>query len=118
MGQLGSHEATAAPLAATVLTLGLDGLAELIDHGMTLADRLVNRIDAEPDLIAHGQNTSGVVAWRHRHHDSSALQAKLASAFVSTVAIDGLSWLRSVAANPMAKPDLVVDSVLAAAEQL
>ncbi len=118
VGLLGSHGTAAAPLAATLLTLGLDGIAGLIDHAMSLADELVAGIDAEPGLVAFGPNSSGVVAWRHPDHDGTALRAELSDAFVSTVTIDGTTWLRSVAANPMAEPGRVIAAVLAAAGRL
>ncbi|MGI9598892.1 MAG: pyridoxal phosphate-dependent decarboxylase family protein [Acidimicrobiales bacterium] len=118
IGILGSHGTAAAPLAATLLALGLDGVERLVDHGMSLADQLVALVEAEPRLVLFGPNESGVVAWRHRHHDSSAIQAELSDAFVSTVDIAGTTWLRSVAANPMADPDRVVGAVLTAGERL
>lgn len=124
VGLLGSHGATAAPLAATILNLGLDGIAGLVDHGMTLADRLLARIAGEGRLTTFGPNSSGVVAWRHLDHDSQAVREAMAElpaatgAFVSTVDIEGLTWLRSVAANPLADPDRVVDAALAAAQTL
>ncbi len=118
VGLLGSHGAAAAPLAATLLHLGFDGLAALIDHGMAIADHLVERIEAEPELELYGPNVSGVVVWRHVDHDADHLQSELDGGFVSTTTIEGEPWLRSVAANPLAKPDLVVDAVLAAARRL
>ena len=117
VGVLGSHGASAAALAATMLALGSDGIAELIDRAMRIADDLTARIDASPDLESFAPHASGVVAWRHRHADNARLQQELTGAFVSTVQIDGETWLRSVAANPMARPDLVVDAVLAAADR-
>lgn len=118
IGLLGSHGTTAAPLAATLLMLGWDGIGGLIDHGMSVADRLIARIEAEPLLEAYGPNRSGVVAWRHRRHPADRIRVELAGAFVSSVDIDGTEWLRSVAANPLADPDLVVDEVLAAGRRL
>ncbi len=122
VGLLGSHGTAAAPLAATLLHLGRDGIARLIDHSMALADRLLDRIEADRRLQAYGPNATGVVAWRHRDVDTADLVDQLerdgGDVFVSTVEIDGTRWLRSVAANPMADPDRVVEAVLAAAEAL
>lgn len=115
VGLLGSHGTAAAPLAATLLTLGLTGIADLIDIGMATADRLLAAVDDHPDLEAFAPNASGVVAWRHRRVDAGAIRATMTGAFVSTVELDGSTWLRSVAANPLADPELVVDRVLAAA---
>ncbi|MGH1489666.1 MAG: pyridoxal phosphate-dependent decarboxylase family protein [Acidimicrobiales bacterium] len=124
VGLLGSHGAAAAPLAATLLLLGLDGVERLIDHGMAMADRLVQAIESHPRLEVFAPSSSGVVAWRHLDHPSSAIRETMAAAapakraFVSTIDIDGSTWLRSVAANPMADVDGVVSAVLAAAETL
>ncbi len=118
VGVQGSHGTAAAPLAATLLTLGRLGVAALVDHGMMLADRLQARIDAEPELERLGRHRTAVVVWRHRSADADAITSHLDGAFVSTVTIDGRVWLRSVAANPMADPDLVVDRVLDGARRI
>ncbi len=124
VGVLGSHGTSAAPLAATMLALGLDGIERLVDHTMDLADRLIEAIDHQPRLETFGPNSSGVVAWRHLDHPSDTIRAAMAQqhpdtrAFVSSVDIDGVTWLRSVAANPMADVGRVVDAVVAAGRGL
>ena len=118
VGLLGSHGTAAAPLAATLLALGRDGIAGLIDRCMAMADELAALVGSRPELEVFGRNETGVVAWRHVDQDSTILQAELSGAFVSTVTIDGTTWLRSVAANPMAEPPRVVAAALAAAERL
>ena len=112
VGVLGSHGATAVPLAATLLAYGLDGVAEWIDHTMTLADDLYQLVEAHPALEARTAPQSGVVNWRRidRIHPADAADHGV---FVSTTTIEGQQWLRSVAANPMAEPDLVVRVIAA-----
>ena len=117
IGLLGSHGTAAAPLAATLVHLGADGVAGLIDHSMSLADELLRLIGDHRDLEAYGPNHSGVVAWRHRSVPAARLVAGLRAATVSTVTLDGQPWLRSVAANPLAEPGRVVDAVLDAADR-
>jgi len=117
VGLLGSHGYAALGLAATIHAYGLDGVGTWVDHGMSLATELSERIEAHPDLEQRnppGPGT-GVVLWRHKRTDSRTLQANLDGAFVSIVAIEGEDWLRSVAANPRAEPERVVAAVLAAA---
>jgi L-2,4-diaminobutyrate decarboxylase len=116
VGVLGSHGATAAPLLATLLAYGRAGIEEFIDHCMDLADRLFERIEAHDDLVARSAPHTGVVCWRHRRVPTDVIvQCLPEDVLVSSTTIDGQRWLRSVAANPLADPALVVDGVLAAA---
>jgi L-2,4-diaminobutyrate decarboxylase len=107
IGILGSHGATAAPLATTVMAYGLDGIASWIDKTMGLADRLHQLVVAHPSLEARTAPQSGVVNWRRIDRTIPVTDDVL----VSTTVIDGETWLRSVAANPMADPDLIVETV-------
>lgn len=116
VGLLGSHGATAVPLLATLLAYGRRGIADMIDRSMDLADRLGDLVDADDELVARSRPQSGIVCWRHRHVAPEALVVHLpAGVFVSTTTVDGEAWLRSVAANPFADPEVVVAGVLAAA---
>ncbi|MFW2382245.1 MAG: pyridoxal phosphate-dependent decarboxylase family protein [Acidimicrobiales bacterium] len=108
VGVLGSHGATAVPLAATVLAYGLDGVSSWIDQSMALADRLHTLVVAHPELEARSTPLSGVLNWRRTDQTIPELD----DVFVSTTVIDGQTWLRSVAANPMADPELVVSAVV------
>ncbi len=110
VGVLGSHGATAAPLAATLLAYGVDGVAQWIDHTMNLAEQLYQLIERHPELEARTPPQSGVVNWR-RIDRSHPITAADQGVFVSTTTIEGEPWLRSVAANPMADPELVVNVV-------
>lgn len=114
IGLQGSHGATALPLAATLLAWGRDGVRARVDADMALADRLVARVQAEPALVLWGPHDTGVVAWRPRDADAAAVRDRMTGAWVSTTVIDGQTWLRSVADNPLADPDLIVDAVLKA----
>ncbi|PAU82363.1 aspartate aminotransferase family protein [Halovibrio salipaludis] len=114
VGLLGSHGSTALPLAATLLAWGRQGIAARIEHCMQLAERLAARIDEEPALELFGSPVTGVVLWRPRNESPSAVRERMEGAFVSLTQIGGESWFRSVAANPQADPDRVVDSALSA----
>ena len=81
---------------------------------MTLAERLASRIAQEPELALFGQPETGVVLWRPRHGSAEAVRARMQGAFVSLTQIGDEYWFRSVAANPNADVDLVVNSALAA----
>lgn len=117
VGLLGSHGAVALPLAATLMAWGRGGLAARVEHCMRLADQLAERIAREPGLELFAPPVTGIVLWRPRHADARAVQQvqeRMRGAFVSITEVRGQTWLRSVAANPQAEPDRVVDSVLAA----
>lgn len=115
VGVLGSHGSSALPLAATLLAWGRRGVAERVDRCMGIARALAERVAAEPSLELFARPRTGVVLWRPRSADPRDVQRRLERSFVSLADVEGELWLRSVAANPLADPDLVVDDVLRAA---
>ena len=114
VGLLGSHGASALPLALTLLAWGRQGTARRIESCMELAQRLAERVQGEPRLELFGPSVTGVVLWRPRHAPAAEVQARLQAVFVSLTTVHDETWLRSVSANPNAEPDLVVDAVVAA----
>ena len=116
VGVLGSHGAAALPLAATLLAWGRAGIAERIDRCMEIAARLCELIEADERLELCSGPETGVVVWRPLSDvDLDALRARMERGFVSITELDGERRLRSVSANPMADPELVVAEVLRAA---
>lgn len=110
VGVLGSHGATAAHLLATLLALGRSGVADLIDHCMGLAEELHELVEAHDELVARSQSHTGIVCWRHRTVPPEDILRHLPpDVFVSSTTIAGEAWLRSVAANPLANPPLVIE---------
>jgi L-2,4-diaminobutyrate decarboxylase len=119
VGVLGSHGYAALPLAATILAYGLEGLAAWVDHEMDLALRLADGIASHEKLEQWGSGPgTGVVAWRHTDVKARLIQSRLQGAFVSVTSIGGRDWLRSVAANPLADPERVINAVLTAADPM
>ena len=114
VGLLGSHGASALPLALTLLAWGRSGAAARIEHCMELAQRLAERVERAPELELFARPATGVVLWRPARGTAAEVRERLDGAFVSLSTTHGETWLRSVAANPNADPDLVVDAVLAA----
>jgi len=114
IGLLGSHGATALPLTATLLAWGREGIAERIEHCMLLAEKLAARIEREPALELLASPVTGVVLWRPRDASPAAVRERMDDAFVSLAQIGDETWFRSVAANPNANPDQVVDGALRA----
>lgn len=115
VGVLGSHGSAALPLAATLLAWGRDGIGARIAHCMDLAQHLARLVEDHPGLELFAQPTTGVVLWRPSGIDPFAVRSRLRRSFVSHANLDGERWLRSVAANPMADPELVVEDVVAVA---
>lgn len=112
VGVLGSHGAVAVPLLATMLAYGRQGIASWIDASMALTDQLATLADANELLETRTPPQAGVLNWRHRQLDAVEVQRRLPPAvFVSSTSIDGEPWLRSVGANPMADPELVVTTI-------
>jgi L-2,4-diaminobutyrate decarboxylase len=119
VGVLGSHGAAALPLAATLLAWGRAGAAERIDRCMEIAARLCALIEADDRLELCSGPETGIVVWRPLGDvDLDALRDRMERGFVSIAELDGERRLRSVSANPMADPELVVAEVLRAATQL
>jgi len=112
VGVLGSHGSAALPLVATLLAWGRKGVEERINHCMHISVELAERVSKEPELELFRQPTTGVVLWRRRGSDAATTRRRLTKAFVSLTEFQGERWLRSVAANPMADPNRVVDAVL------
>jgi L-2,4-diaminobutyrate decarboxylase len=115
VGLLGSHGAAALPLTATLLAWGRVGMAARIDACMAIAERLADAVADHERLELFSGPETGVVVWRPAGvTDLPGLRERLQNAFVSLTTVAGGQWLRSVAANPMADPELVVEAVLRA----
>jgi hypothetical protein len=83
---------------------------------MEIAARLCELIEADERLELCSGPATGVVVWRPLGDvDLDALRGRMQHAFVSLTELDGERRLRSVSANPMADPELVVAEVLRAA---
>ncbi len=84
---------------------------------MQLAQRLADRVAMEPELELFDHPSTGVVLWRPTRVSARTVLDNLTDATVATTNVSGETWLRSVAANPNADPDGVVDEVLAVVAQ-
>ena len=117
-GLLGSHGASALPLALTLLAWGRrERPPHRALHGAFAAARRAGGA-RRPTRAVRRAPATGVVLWRPARRSRPPKSRRLDGAFVSLSTVHGETWLRSVAANPNADPDLVVDAVLAALAQL
>lgn len=114
VGLLGSHGNAALPLAATLLGWGRAGVAGRIEADMATAQALARLVDDHPDLELWAQPVTGVVNWRPAGRDPAEVRSRLSDAWISLADIADAPWYRSVAANPLADPQHVIDRVVAA----
>ena len=121
MGVVGSHPASALPLAATLLAWGSEGVARRLEDDVGKLEELARLVAADDrfELWGGGQSC-GVLAWRPRKAvcaEPSEVRSRLRGAWVSLTVIDGETWFRCVGANPNADPALVFSAVVAALEE-
>ena len=115
VGLLGSHGATAAPLLATLLAWGRDGVAERIDRCMRTAARVHQYLSRQTEAEIFSEPETGVIAWRlGSDARTKAIRAALPAGMASVARIDGLEWIRHVAANPNADADLINNTIASA----
>ncbi len=111
VGVQGSRSAAAIPLLATLLAWGRDGLSARINATMSMAERLADAVDTHSKLELWARPTTGITVFRPIAESADALLARLPDGMLSTGAIAGDIWLRSVAANPLADIDAIVEAL-------
>jgi L-2,4-diaminobutyrate decarboxylase len=117
VGVLGSHGAAAAPLLATLLAWGREGIGARIEHCMDLAGQLLAFIKDDPRLVLYAQPRTGIVVWRPGDMATfDQVRKQLPVGAVSTTTIDGQRWFRNVAANPNADIERLIEAVRKALE--
>ncbi|MEL6446338.1 MAG: pyridoxal-dependent decarboxylase [Pseudomonadota bacterium] len=112
VGVLGSHGATAVPLLATLMAWGRQGMAERIDRCMRTAERVHDFLVRQTEAEIYAEPESGVIAWRL---DDDARTRRVFEALpegmASTTTLDGLHWVRHVAANPNTDAEAVTNAI-------
>lgn len=114
VGVQGSRSAAAIPLLATLLAWGQEGVAQRLDHLMQMADSLADAIEKSDRLELCDRPQTAINVFRPVFSSAAALVQALPSGMLSTCVLKGQIWARSVAANPSADMDLVVEKILAA----
>jgi L-2,4-diaminobutyrate decarboxylase len=117
VGVQGSRSASAIPLLATLLAWGQNGIAQRLDYLMQAADSLAQHIEQADELELWNQPQTAVNVFRPRHITTTELLTALPAGMLSSCVIDGETWARSVAANPLADVDLVAASIIAASSK-
>jgi len=117
IGVQGSRGAAAVPLLATLLAWGRTGLVERIDRAMAIAAQLADGLSAMDSIELWAPPTTGITLFRPLTCSVEALYERLPEGMLSTSTVQGDSWLRSVAANPMADVDRIVAAIRLAVGQ-
>jgi hypothetical protein len=84
---------------------------------MQMADSLAGAIEKCDRLELWGRPLSGINVFRPVRSSTAALVQALPPGTLSTCVLDGQTWARSVAANPLVNMDLVVEIILAASRE-
>ncbi|EFL14576.1 LOW QUALITY PROTEIN: amino acid decarboxylase, partial [Streptomyces sp. C] len=93
-------------IAATLRSLGRDGLARLIDHTCATAHRLADILDAHPGFELHAHPTITTVLFRPTPTDDDRLAALRrtllhdGTAVLGRATADGRLWLKATLLNP------------------
>ena len=111
IGVQGSRGASAIPLLATLIAWGREGLAEYIDHAMSMANMLAAEMSKEDGICLWAMPKSGVTLFRPTAMSTEEFYARLPDGMFSTCVLDGKKWVRSVAANPLADIEKIIKAV-------
>ena len=111
IGVQGSRGASAIPLLATLIAWGREGLAEYIDHAMSMANMLAAEMSKEDGICLWAMPKSGVTVFRPLTMSTEEFYVRLPDGMFSTCVLDGKKWVRSVAANPLADIEKIIKAV-------
>ena len=111
IGVQGSRGAAAVPLLATLIAWGVDGLVDRINRTMAMADKLANELSNVEGICLWGKPTTGVTVFRPLMGSSEELHKRLPEGMLSTCILNEETWLRSVAANPLADIDHIISTI-------
>ena len=111
IGVQGSKGANAIPLLATLIAFGKNGIVELIEHSISMANQLTNALSEEDNIIIFKTQKIGITVFRPLKCDTSTFIKLLPEGMFSTCKLDGRLWIRSVAANPLADIERIISTV-------
>lgn len=111
IGVQGSRGASAIPLLATMIAWGREGIADRIDHTMSMASILATELSKEDNISLWAMPKTGVTVFRPLTMSTEAFCQCLPERMFSNCVLDGEKWVRSVAANPLADIDKIILAV-------
>ena len=108
IGVQGSRGASAIPLLATMIAWGREGIADRIDHAMSMASILATELSKEDNISLWAMPETGVTVFRPLTMSTEEFYQCLPEGMFSSCVLDGEKWVRSVAANPLADIDKII----------
>jgi len=111
IGVQGSRGASAIPLLATLIALGKDGIVEVIEHTIMMADKLYNELLKEKNICVLESQQTAITIFRPLNCSTKDFFKKLPQGMFSTCTVNNQLWVRSVAANPLADIDKIISIV-------
>jgi hypothetical protein len=77
---------------------------------MSMSHTLAEALQQE-EIILLAMPTTGVTVFRPKNISTDEFYQRLPAGMLSTCIVEGEHWLRSVAANPMADMDKIIDAI-------
>ncbi|MBU2752516.1 aspartate aminotransferase family protein [Acidithiobacillus thiooxidans] len=111
IGVQGSRGASAIPLLATMIAWGKEGIADRIDHAMSMANMLATELIKEDNISLWAMPTTGITVFRPLTMNTEEFYQRLPEGMFSTCMLDNVKWLRSVAANPLADIEEITSKI-------
>ncbi len=111
IGVQGSRGASAIPLLATMIAWGKEGIADRIDHSMSMANILATELTKEDKISLWAMPKTGVTIFRPLTMSTEKFFQCLPEGMFSTCMLDNEKWLRSVAANPLADIEEIASTI-------
>jgi L-2,4-diaminobutyrate decarboxylase len=118
VGVQGSRGAAAIPLLATIIAWGIDGLSERIELCMSNAKLLADKITNQPDLELLATPTTGVMLFRPKEGSTESFYQRLPQGMLSMCVYQQQTWIRCVAANPLADIEQILAAIKKSLKQL
>lgn len=111
IGVQGSRGASAVSLLATMLAWGEAGFAKRIEQNMAMANALADFVSSHHQLVLWHRPITGVTVFAPVNMSVEALLVKLPKGLFSQCKIAGKNYVRSVAANPNANINLILQNL-------